>query len=180
VIPVEQIDSSISLAFYCRSEEQLGELLEALKRVDASEADAPIHVEKTRPFALRTPQANGLASVLWCDSDSLAASFTEVSRRDEQEPEEPDTEHAEDAWRGAGAEAAPSRPRCIVVGGGAVGDDCLLEFQRELEEEESGGGGGGGIALGPAGRALCVGAPWADGPWAEVEEEGDVVIESGL
>ncbi|CAE8629532.1 unnamed protein product [Polarella glacialis] len=62
-IPVEHIDSSISFAFYCSCEEQLSELIRALKHVEAVEADALIRVEPTRPAALRQAQAaSALAS----------------------------------------------------------------------------------------------------------------------
>jgi len=56
-IQVDHIDSSISFAFFCRSEADLRLVIDGIRRVDATEADAPIRAEKTRPLALRGAQA---------------------------------------------------------------------------------------------------------------------------
>jgi len=52
-IPVEHIDASISLAFYCRDESELKALIGGLRNIEAAEANAPIRAEQTRPAALR-------------------------------------------------------------------------------------------------------------------------------
>jgi len=83
-IQVEQIDSSVSFAFYCRDEAELQELLNGIQSIDREEAHAPIRSERSRPRALRA-QVNGGVHGAWCDVEGLEHSFTEVQRRDELE-----------------------------------------------------------------------------------------------
>jgi len=83
-IQVEQIDSSVSFAFYCRNEAELQELLNGIRSIDSEEANAPIRSERSRPPALRA-QVNGGPLDAWCDVEGLEHSFTEVQRRDELE-----------------------------------------------------------------------------------------------
>jgi len=168
-IPVEHIDSSISFAFYCRCETDLAELLEGLRGIDASEDNAPIHSEPTRPFALRTVRACGTPPTLWCDDEeNMGHSFTEVRRCDEDISVEGLVSRVQQA--GADSTAPPSSHE--GSSGEAAGtDDCLVDA--EGQDSSS-----GGVVLRSGGRVLCVGAPWAGGTWAEVEEENSIVVES--
>lgn len=76
-IPIEQIDSSISLAFYCRNEEDLVDLIEGVRQVEEAEANSLIHTEWTRPPALRRSRLYESQQNPWCDLDGLCQSFTE-------------------------------------------------------------------------------------------------------
>mmetsp|Transcript_40123 Transcript_40123/g.114690 ORF Transcript_40123/g.114690 Transcript_40123/m.114690 type:complete len:762 (-) Transcript_40123:348-2633(-) len=164
IIPVEQIDSSISFAFYCRCEADLKELVEGLQRVEADEG--PIRSETTRPLALRLPQA------LWHDTDCLWSSFTEVSQR--EDPAACGSAGASEA----GAESEGPEEESATADGGLAEDTAIPPGEHldatEAACEADGGTADGSVQLGPRGRMLCVGTPWADGPWAEVEE-GNVI-----
>jgi hypothetical protein len=191
-IPVEHIDSSISFAFYCRSEADLAELLEGLRAIDASEDNAPIHSEPTRPFALRTVQACGTPPTLWCDDEeNMGHSFTEVRRCDEDmslsglssakdmslsglssTKDISDEGLVVNSVQQAGADSTAPPSSHEGSSGEAVGtDDCLVDA--EGKDNSS-----GGVVLRSGGRVLCVGAPWAGGTWAEVEEENSIVVEA--
>jgi len=166
-IPVEHIDSSISFAFYCRNEADLADLLEGLRSIEASEENAPIHSEPTRPYALRTVQACGTPPMLWCDEDNMGHSFTEVRRCDEDVSDE----GLVISRVQAGAEStAPPSSHEGSSGEAAGADDCLVDADCQ-------DGSNGGVVLRSGGRVLCVGAPWAGGTWAEVEEENSIVVE---
>lgn len=57
-IPVERIDSSISLAFYCCCDADLEELIAGLKRIEEVEENAPVRSEAFRPLVLRAQQVH--------------------------------------------------------------------------------------------------------------------------
>lgn len=93
-IPVEQIETSISFAFYLRSEADLKQLQEFLLKVEEEEGDGPIRSERSRPLALTAPQ------------DYSVDSFAEAFEEDLQEESEEDLT------------ASPSEmPRCLVESG---------------------------------------------------------------
>mmetsp|Transcript_44977 Transcript_44977/g.89040 ORF Transcript_44977/g.89040 Transcript_44977/m.89040 type:complete len:731 (+) Transcript_44977:119-2311(+) len=170
-IPVEHIDSSISFAFYCRSEADLTELLEGLRGIDASEDNAPIHSEPTRPYALRNVRACGTPPTLWCDDEEehMGHSFTEVRRCDEDISDEGLVVHG---VQQAGMDStAPPSPHEGSSGETAGAEDCVVDARGQDNSS-------GGVVLRSGGRVLCVGAPWAGGTWAEVEEENSIVVEA--
>jgi hypothetical protein len=59
-IPIEHIDSSISLAFYCSCESDLTALIEGLQRIEDLEKDAPVRSEAVRPPELLRPDIHGI------------------------------------------------------------------------------------------------------------------------
>lgn len=71
-IPIEHIDSSISLAFYCCCESDLLELIEHLNSIDAEEENALVRSEAERPPELRSHQVHRP----WSDSDCFATDFS--------------------------------------------------------------------------------------------------------
>jgi len=81
IIPVEHIDSSISVAFYVRSEAEFAELLAGLREIDATEANAAIRVETTRPPRLRLPESDSSIFSAYLEADTDLC-FTEVQRRE--------------------------------------------------------------------------------------------------
>jgi hypothetical protein len=68
-IPIEHIDSSVSLAFYCSSEEELAKLIEDINAIDRIEEDALLRCEPYRPPELRGQQVS---------RDSMCHDFAEV------------------------------------------------------------------------------------------------------
>lgn len=81
---IEQIDSSISLAFYCSSEADLAELVEGVRWIDSTQVNAPVRAEATRPPALRFPHMlTGTAQSPWCDLEGMTPS-TDVFQYDDQ------------------------------------------------------------------------------------------------
>lgn len=65
VIPVDQIDSSLSIAFYCSSEADLENLAKAIRDIEREMPSAPLSAEVARPAALRMQDAAALSD----DSD---------------------------------------------------------------------------------------------------------------
>jgi len=59
-IPIEHIDSSISLAFYCCCDNDLAVLIASLKKIDETEENAPIRSEPVRPPELRLQKGESL------------------------------------------------------------------------------------------------------------------------
>jgi hypothetical protein len=57
VIPVEQIDSSLSVAFFCQCEQDLRELARGLRQIEVANSSAAIRAECTRPLSLRLLQS---------------------------------------------------------------------------------------------------------------------------
>lgn len=84
-IPIEHIDSSISFAFYCHDEADLQELLAGLKHIEASDANAPIRVEPTRPPALRL-RHTGALNLHPLSLDAFADDDEEEDEDDSEEP----------------------------------------------------------------------------------------------
>lgn len=151
-IEVEHIDSSISFAFYIRSEEDLAELLAGLRLIEADEADAPVRVERTRPLALRHPQVVD-HSFLEGDPFGVDDAFLEADLAEVERPLQ-----SGDCARPAGAGDDDGWDRG-ADGGDSTADDLCLSASEQAP---------------PAGgerRALCVGPAWADisTPWAEVD-----------
>lgn len=77
-IPIEHIDSSVSFAFYCSSEEDLAELIKDIHAIDRDEEDALIRCEPERPPELRGQQVSRAETWLGCENDSLSHEFPEV------------------------------------------------------------------------------------------------------
>jgi len=191
IIPIEHIDSSISVAFYVRSEAEFAELLAGLREIDATEANAAIRVETTRPPRLRLPESDSIFSAyLEADTD---LSFTEVQRREglliTEECGEPDDSDAA-SQQGKGhsrPDAAPvEQPETPAPAVAAVATPPLERAPRiSMPGEDDGAWGGvvtpASVALaGPGGKAqVTVCSPWADGPWADVvEEAAGIMIEA--
>ncbi|CAE8739988.1 unnamed protein product, partial [Polarella glacialis] len=163
-IPVEHIDSSISFAFYCSCEEQLSELIRALKHVEAVEADALIRVEPTRPAALRQAQGFGR---MW---DDLVLDEEEDLFEETQVPS--NIPAAGFVNCGGGGSGAPCLgPHGLNLGDGipaatVVPDLCVV---READIFFPPGGGAEEASTSRGDRTLCVGAAWSDGAWAQVD-----------
>lgn len=77
-INVEHIDSSVSFAFYCSSEEDLAELIKDLHAIDREEEDALIRCEPERPPELRGQQVCGAEAWPGCENDNICHDFPEV------------------------------------------------------------------------------------------------------
>jgi len=71
-IPIERIDSSISLAFYCCCDADLQKLVSGLKKMEEVEENVPVRSEPFRPLELRSQQVHRP----WCDADSLGQDFS--------------------------------------------------------------------------------------------------------
>lgn len=157
-LPVEHIDSSISFAFYCRSEADLLELLADLRRIEAEEANAPIRSEPTRPAALRRPQV--LAEDIECLEDT-EGSDDESGGSDER--------HAEPATPTASSPVTPGGGGSSAVPGGCN------EVAEVASEPSSFNFVGEADVLGPSlgdnrytePSISC--SSWAGGSWATVQ-----------
>lgn len=165
VIPVTNIDSSISFGFYCQSEADLSELAAGLHRIAMTDPNPLIHVESTRPAALRSilcpllsgPAAMGAfnSSNSWCDLDAhdhLGSASEKERENDEELLAEEELEACE--VDDEGSQTIPETGENNAVG-------VFVETQPSVVLP---------IVTG-ASASLCVGVAWADGAWAEIDEE---------
>jgi hypothetical protein len=152
-IPVEHIDSSISFAFYIRSEAELLELIEKLREIDASEAHAPIRVEDTRPAALRDAQGVGRgACANWSDGDLVLEDGEEDDLFQEDKP----------------APSVDSPVAGLEIRSCTVPKEfCSTETQADLHSVLGGTGS-------KADRSMCIGPSWSvcQRPWGDVQSFG--------
>mmetsp|Transcript_87392 Transcript_87392/g.154989 ORF Transcript_87392/g.154989 Transcript_87392/m.154989 type:complete len:705 (-) Transcript_87392:95-2209(-) len=169
-IPVEHIDSSISFAFYIRCEEELVELIEALKQIETAEASAPIRVEATRPAALRQPQA----LCTWGDGDLVLEETAEEEdlEDDFQEGFSKPSAEAMAMPRSPVSTATPASDLCVVgeedLSWRRADQDPPLA-QHDLILSELPPAGIPETATG--GRTICVpSSSWADGQWAQLND----------
>lgn len=81
VIPVEHIDSSLSIAFYCSCEAELQSLSKALREIEQQLPAAPLSAEAARPAALRMQDVEALSDddVLWEPDDRPEPTISAVS-----------------------------------------------------------------------------------------------------
>jgi len=156
-IPIEQIDSSISLAFYCRGEADLTAVIAGLREVEEAEANALIHTERTRPPALRRPRLfDATPQGPWCDIDGLCHSFTEVVQQFDGLSE--DLEVSKQTSNGQACEGAFHLVR--EAGGVGVLVPDVLGAGLEVGGIGIGVDGGGAIAREKM-MMLNVSTPWA-------------------
>lgn len=181
-IPVEHIDSSISFAFYVRSEAALSELVKTLRGIEAAEASAPIRVESTRPAALRHVEVTDS----WGDSDLVLEESAEVAA---EEPSFHDAgssgypeekldvllETQETSLASFISDAAPEHSSAASANPGTdlyvVGEEdlCWPLFEARNELKPSTVSLPGGTVGLPDGGTIYVGSSWADGRWAQVD-----------
>jgi len=156
IIPAEHIDSSISFAFYLRSEEDFQELLAGLKQIELAEANAPIRAEATRPQALRLLQA--LSSFQSPSSMSLPEMQPEGS--EEASPaSSPSSQHRLEN---------PQHGLTEPTGGGSPDEEfCDDACDDGCCSAEDSQWGLGDVA---ANRRKMDCSSWAGGSWAEVHE----------
>eukprot|EP00930_Biecheleria_cincta_P019643 TRINITY_DN14940_c0_g1_i2.p1 TRINITY_DN14940_c0_g1~~TRINITY_DN14940_c0_g1_i2.p1 ORF type:complete len:762 (-),score=139.51 TRINITY_DN14940_c0_g1_i2:70-2292(-) len=185
-IPVEHIDSSISFAFYVRSEAALSELVKTLRGIEAAEASAPIRVESTRPAALRHVEV----TESWGDGDLVLEESAEVAAKEMEEPsfheagssgygeEKVDVPmETQEAPSDASfiSNAAPEHSAVAVTDPCTdlyvVGEEdlCWPHFEACRELKPSTVSFPGGTVSLPDGGTICVGSSWADGRWAQAD-----------
>lgn len=142
-IPAEHIDSSISLAFYCSDEAELSRLLEGLRRIEATQVNALISTEQTRPEALKLSRdaVASRAPDVWCDIDGMGHSFADIPRC-------LDDDLADDVGEVLDAGSfSPQGPSASMM---SRSFDMVEEESVVLPQQEK-----------SFGRCMDVGAPWA-------------------
>lgn len=197
IIPVENIDSSISVAFYCQRESDLTDLIAGLKDIESLEPECPIRVEATRPAALRSPRVN-------CDSISLSLDEEdEADLEGESKLNNIDTQSTADTFDETADEGdffhdvveVPLNGMSWKSSKGTLSGTLSLaaaQAPRQIEQPTKTRSparpppvlllpdGSGSAREGVDGGRLMVGSPWSDGPWAYTEIDGGISFAEGL